>query len=267
MPNSILSMRIVHNEPDWVKQDDYGVEPAIDVFDTGDIHIVTSDIRLLGIERKTSDDFLKSLSDARLVNQVVKIKALTDWCYVVIHGSLPFDPATRMMISGKETTGWSINAVMGYVRKLQEVGAFVEQCASGELSYFPNARYLVLGGNEKNTFAEHIREIASRDRGEAKVQPLRQPRILSAGEQILAACPGIGWQRTHDLLKFCDTPAWALSYLTRLGENGVSGIGDNTKRAIRHALGLKDNWELWPILAENDQSGQEKQESQHGQNS
>lgn len=257
MTNTILSMRIVHNEPDWVKQDDYGVEPAIDTFDTGDLHVITSDIKLLGIERKTADDFLKSLSDARLVNQVVRIKELTDWCYVVIHGSLPFDPATRMMISNGEITGWNVQAVMGYIRKIQELGAFVEQCASDGLSSFPNARYLVLAGNEKNTFAEHIREIASRDRGEAKIQPLRQPRILSPGEQVLASLPGIGWQRTHDLLDFCDTPAWALSYLTRLGENGVSGIGDNTKRAIRHALGLKDNWELWPILAEDKQDGKD----------
>lgn len=250
MPNSILSIRIASNEPDWVKGLDFDAPTAIDNIDAGDLQILTSDNRLLLVERKTSNDFLNSIADNRLQNQIVKMKAISPWCYVVITGSLPFDPQSRKMIVGKEISGWHVNAIQGFIRTLRELGAFVEQCASDGISSFPNARYLVIGGNEENAFAEHIKEIASRDRDEVKIKPLRDFQVLNDGERILSACRGIGWEKTQRLLEFCKTPAWALSYLTRLGESGVPGITDNTKLAIRQDLGLPDGWELWPILAE-----------------
>lgn len=259
MSNTITGVFIDKREPDWVKSLNFGevaeeVPVANDIIlDTGDVWVATSDNAMLVIERKTPDDFLNSIRDNRALNQTARMRKISDWCYVVVTGSLPFDPETRKIISDGKITGWNVNAVQGFIRTLRELGVFVEQCASdGTSTLFPDAKYIVLGGNEENDFASHITEIAGRNRDEVHVHPVRQPHILSAGEALLASLPGIGWEKARALLKHCGTPVWAFNYLTTLGRNEIPGIGDGIKRAVRKALELEDGMELWPI-AEDDE--------------
>ena len=253
MSNTITGVFIDNREPDWVRDLDFGVPVANVVLDTGDLWAATSDSAMIIIERKTADDFLNSIADNRLLNQTARMRELSPWCYVIVTGSLPFDPKTRKMISKQKVTGWGVNAVQGFVRTLRELGIFVEQCASdGTSTLFPDAKYIVVGGNEENDFASHVIEIASRNRDEVRIQPVRQPRILSPGQVLLASLPGIGWEKTKALLDFCGTPAWALNYLTTLGTDGVPGVGDGIKRAVRKALEIEDGWELWPLKDEDE---------------
>jgi len=246
--NTITGVFIDNREPDWVRDLDFGVPTANNItLNAGDLQVATSDNAMLVIERKTSDDFLNSIGDNRLLNQTARMRELSPWCYIIVTGSLPFDPETRKMISKQKVTGWNVNAVQGFVRTLRELGIFVEQCASdGTSTLFPDAKYIVVGGNEENDFASHVIEIASRNRDEVKIQPVRQPHIFNAGEALLASLPGIGYEKVKALLEFCKTPAWALNYLTTLGTDGVPGVGDGIKRAVRKTLELEDGWELWP---------------------
>jgi len=103
-------------------------------------------------------------------------------------------------------------------------------------------------------FAPCVERLAKRERGEIRIHPTRSPHILSPGETFLASLPGIGWEKVRALLGHCGTPAWALSHLTRLGENGVPGIGDGIKRAVRKALELEPGMEMWPIGNEDEKS-------------
>lgn len=249
--NTITGVVIDKREPPWVHELDFGALTGSNILNAGDLWVATSDNQMLIIERKTPSDFLNSIADNRALNQTAKMRKISDWCYVVVTGSLPFDPKTRKMISGQKVTGWGVNAVQGFIRTLRELGVFVEQCASdGVSTLFPDARYIVLGGNEENDFASHVIEMAGRNRDEVHIHPVRQPHILSPGEALLVSLPGIGWEKARALLDFCDTPAWALNYLTTLGKDGVPGVGDGIKRAVRHALELEDGAELWPIAGD-----------------
>jgi len=235
--NAILSIVVDKREPDWVRDLDFGVPTANNVIlDAGDLWAATSDSQMLVVERKTVSDLLGSISDGRLFNQVARMRELSPWCYVVICGALIWEQSTGKIIVDYKTTGWDMSAVCGALLTIQELGVGVIFCANDD------------------DFVPCVERLAKRDRGEARIHPVRQPHILSAGETLLASLPGIGYEKVKALLDFCNTPAWALNYLTTLGKDGVPGIGDGIKRAVRHTLELEDGWELWPIKDEDEKN-------------
>jgi ERCC4-type nuclease len=60
----------------------------VQTLETGDLHIATDDDKLLIVERKAAMDFVNSIKDGRLFNQVARAKQITPYVYVVIVGSI-----------------------------------------------------------------------------------------------------------------------------------------------------------------------------------
>jgi hypothetical protein len=103
-----------------------------------------------------------------------------------------------------------------------------------------------------------LRLAARSHRPEILVPPAREPRILSEAERVLCALPGIGLEKVQPIIEYTSSPAWALTWLSQLeSQERIPGIGLGTKRAIRKALGLKDDEELHVICTENGQTPKE----------
>ena len=77
-------------------------------------------------------------------------------------------------------------------------------------------------------------------------------------DRVLCALPGIGLEKVQPIIEYTSSPAWALTWLTQLeSEERIPGVGLGTKRAIRKALGLKDDQELSVVCIENGQTPKE----------
>jgi len=218
-------------EPDHLKY--MFPDCSVQMLDAGDLWCATDDNQILIIERKTPSDLLNTIGQDRLFSQCARMREYSPWCYLVITGHFYVQSNGHIQIAGRET-GWLFSAIQGALLTVQELGVGVIHC------------------NGEEDYAACIERLSNRERGEIHIDQPRQPHILSAGESFLAALPGIGIEKAQALLKHCDTPAWALSYLTRYGENGVPGVGDGIKRSVRKALGLSEEMELWPISHEKD---------------
>jgi len=236
--NKITAVLIDSREDTWVQRLTFGDAPSVvTLLETGDVWVSTSDDVMLLIEHKSPDDLLNSIKDGRLFNQCAEMCERSKWCYVIITGQLQPGANGKVFADGRET-GWSWEAVQGALLTVQELGVGVVFARSDA------------------DFAATIERLAKRERGRLNISPRRTPHILSAGEAILAALPGIGFDKLNAVLEHAGTPAWALVYLTDLAANGdVPGIGNGTKRAVRKALGLPDDMVLSVLVQE-----QEKKE-------
>lgn len=238
----ILAAMIDSREPEWVQKLALGgAQTVVTALDHGDILATTDDGAMIAIERKTSSDFLASLQDERLWGQLAGIRALTPWAYLVITG--PLSPVGGKVATARGVNGWSWASVQGAMLKVQELGIFTVYCEGD------------------NDFEAAVLRLANRDRkSDLVIKPLRAPAILSEAERILTSLPGIGLERVKDILAYTGRPCWALQFLTDpkcLGN--IPGIGAQTKRHIREALGLRDGEELSVVIVdENEQGIQER---------
>jgi ERCC4-type nuclease len=91
-----------------------------------------------------------------------------------------------------------------------------------------------------------LEQLARRDRGAVQVKQQKRAVVMqSPGEVLLTALPGIADGRAEALLKYCGSPAYALSFLTGNNEGvDVPGVGRGTMSAVRAALGLDDEFYL-----------------------
>lgn len=218
------SIIIDQREPDQIKRLTWGQTPvAISLLDAGDAWIAADDGNLLVVERKTPEDFLASIKDGRLFEQVIRMRTISPWCYVVITGALYVLPNGYVQTGNRET-GWKAEAVEGAKITIQELGAVIVECK--ELEY-----------------PAWIERLANRERGDVRAGAIRNGHILSPGEQTLTALPGIGLDKAQLLLE-CHSPARALEFLTRLDLQGIQGIGPKTKENVKRSLGLRDNESL-----------------------
>lgn len=222
---SILSVMIDSREPQWVRNLTFGGVPtAVVALDAGDFLVATSDNRLLGIERKTSDDLLNTLRDERLFPQIARLRESTEFAYLLVTG--PLLPSEDGHVITERITGWQWDAVQGALLTVQELGVSVVY-ATGDADLEPA-----------------IQRLAARRREDVRILPPRQPNILGAGEAAIAALPGIGLERLGSVMEAAGTPAWALVMLTQRDGEHVPGIGPGTKTMIRRALGMDEDLEL-----------------------
>lgn len=231
---AINAISVDQREPEWVFFAFAGLPTVRTMLDTGDVWAAADDDSMLVIERKTPTDLLSTLAADRLFTQCSNLAALSPWAYLVITGTLLPGPDGKTVADGRET-GWNYDAVQGALLTVQELGVRVVTCRGDA------------------DFAQCVVRLSNRSRKTLPVGPARQTHVLSGGEAVLASLPGIGFEKVQSVLGHCGTPAWALSYLTLLGENGVAGIGDGTKRGIRRALGLDDDLILTVISREEQQ--------------
>lgn len=217
MINAIV---IDQREPNWVKNlcvDNVPVANAL--LEAGDAWLMVND-DLIVVERKTPQDLLGSIKDDRIFSQAAACRALTPWAYLVITGNLTPGPDGKV-VTGHRPTGWDFEAVQGALLTVQELGLYV------------------IYAKDNADYGPALRRLAARARtGTVTVNPARLIHVLSPGEAMLAALPGIGIERVRALLGHKQTPAQALAYLADMDDYEIPGIGETTKQAVCKALGL-----------------------------
>ena len=220
----ILSVMIDSREPQQIQALRFGGVPtAVIALDAGDLLVACDDSALLCIERKTVNDFLNTLRDNRLFPQLVRVREVTPWGYLVICGDLRPGANGKCLCHGGET-GWNWSSISSALLTCQEIGVHVLQIASDA------------------DYEAAVIRLANRDRSQLRTRPARDVTLVSVEETILAALPGIGQERAQALLDYCGTPAAALTYLTCDDTHDIPGIGYQTKHKVRRALGL--DWDM-----------------------
>ena len=226
---SIVAAMIDSREPAWVQRLTFGgAMCSVAALDYGDVLATTDDGAMVAVERKTASDLLGSLADGRLWPQLAGMRKLTPWCYLVVTGRLA-PSANGYVTTDRGVSKWTWASVQGALIQAQELGAIVVQ-AAGHTDFEPT-----------------VLQLSGRDHAEAvRLRPLKEATVLSAGEKVLCALPGIGLERAQAIMDHCGRAAWALAFLTMLdSDEKVPGVGLGVKRKIRKALGLQDNETLW----------------------
>jgi len=227
---SAIAFLVDSREPEWCRGLRLsGIDARVQELPAGDAWVICEDATLV-VERKTLSDLCSSISDGRLFNQVAEMRQAGDWCYVVV-APPPSVVAGKLSIGGR-VTNWQWSSVQGALLTVQEMGASV------------------VWSQNKGSYGATLESLARRDRGDVRIELRRQAVMEVPAEALLAAIPGIGNSRTGALLEHCGTAAWALDYLTGDGGSDVPGIGNSTKQAARHTLGLDENARLAVIYEE-----------------
>jgi ERCC4-type nuclease len=225
---SAILIVVDSREPQWAQQLDFGCPSVVAALDAGDYLISCDDGNTLVVERKTPTDFLGTLKENRLFDQCVKLRearAQGFWAYFMITGEFRYSRGGFVNCDGRDT-GWDWSAVYGALISIQELGIFVTQCA-GDMD-----------------FAQAIIRLSNRNRSkEMIIEPKRDPKRLKKGELVISALPGIGEQKTPEIMAQYGNAAAALAGLTDF-ESQIAGIGSGTKKRIREALGLSNNQSL-----------------------
>lgn len=179
----------------------------------GDVWLQCEDSALVIIERKTASDFLESIKDGRLFNQVSEMLKISQWSYVAIENEYVLDKSGTVYVDSKPR-GWTISAIEGAKLSIQELGC-------GVIHYVD--------------FADCINQLASRSRNSVKIPPRRDSYVFSEAESVLMALPGIGSKKAIDILHaFGGHLGMALEWLSKPGEfePRIDGIGVKTKEKI-----------------------------------
>lgn len=224
----MLSIIIDQREPDHIKNLKFAnTQAAITMLDCGDVWVATEDNQLLIIERKEPSDLLGSIKDGRLFEQCHRMRQQSQWCYVVITGNLYPGPDGKVWC-GQRATGWNYDAVEGALLTVQEMGVFVIHCKS-DLDFGPT-----------------VERLASRSRGVLSIGCARPSNVLNAGETMLTALPGVGYEKVKKLMDYHKTPAEALCFLTWEDVDIPNiGIANGIKRNVKKALGLNPNQKIY----------------------
>lgn len=225
---ALIGVLVDQREPPAIQTQNYGAPSTVTLLDCGDLWATTDQGDLIICERKTPSDLLGSIEDGRIFEQMARCRERSPWAYLVVTGALAHSLDGHVVANGR-VTRWRWRDVQGALLSMQEAGAGVVYCT------------------DDAEFAATVQWLARRERvAEKVIQTRAATRVLTIGEQLLTALPGIGLQRAQALLcEFADNPAWALVWLTQphaIGE--VVGIGAGTKRNVRAALQMDDDQEL-----------------------
>ena len=237
---AILAIQIDSREDTWLKN--WQAQPPAELaeipiitqqLDTGDAKIYLDDGTVLNVERKTPSDFLNSIPNDHIFDQVARMmteRTLTGSLpYLVITGEILRNPTTgKCLIPGsKHGEGWNWDAVQGALLSIQEAGVPVIHCGS-DMEY---AAALVRLANRGRTMI---------------INPTREIMPLTPEERVLCAFDGIGPELAGKTLEACTTAAWALDVLTDMAPDApkITGIANGRKVMIRKILGLKDGEKL-----------------------
>ena len=164
---------------------------------------------LIIVERKTTSDFLESIKDGRLFNQVSEMLKLSQWSYVAIEGV--FQPYADGIIAGDQLRQWSFAAIEGAKLSIQELGC-------GVIHYM-------------DSFDECLKQLAGRARGSVKIPPRREGYVFSPQEATLASLPGIGSKKAVEYLQLFKGNL-ALTLMALTGEHDIPGWGKKSQQNL-----------------------------------
>lgn len=201
-----------------------GVDKSIAELPAGDLMALCHDDQMLLVERKSPSDFLHTLRQNRLTPQLHRMREQTPWSYLVVTEPWRITAAGKVIAGDRGPTEWDWTALQGALLTCQEIGVAVVYC------------------RDADDYEGTIERLSNRDRSTLRVQPARDTALLSEGEQILTALPGIGPVAAEKLMGKCGSAAYALTYLS--DDQGtvdlkVEGVGPAAKKKARRALGLK----------------------------
>ena len=224
---TIKAILIDSREANWVQSLSFDSVPkVVTTLEYGDLWATTDNGDLIIVERKTPGDLLGSIKDNRLFSQIAGMKGKSPWSYLMITGMLGISTGGKVIADGR-VTGWDFRSIQGALLSIQEAGIGVVYC------------------NGDDDYEAAIKVLCNRKRqSENMIEPRQLSRIMSPGEVMLTALPGIGIERARKLLRqFDNRTGLALSWLTWLHSDpcyDIEGIGTGIKREIRTALKLED---------------------------
>jgi ERCC4-type nuclease len=185
-------------------QPDWGV-PAISAPIDASYLAVCADGAQLAISVMTANDLRHALRNKTLYAEMLRMRNLSPWAYLIT-------------LEGKRTLDDDLS---GALLSVQETGV-------GTLHI------------KQETLVETVQKLAGRDRGTRHIRPPRDVLFADPDLDMLLALPGVGEQKAEALLKHCGSAAWALMVLTD-DEHEFPGVGPETRRKVREALGLHDD--------------------------
>ena len=172
---------------------------------------------LVIIERKTTNDFLESIKDGRLFNQVVEMRQISEWCYVAIEGV--FTPISEDMVNigHSELRNWRFSAIEGAKLSIQELGC-------GVIHY--------------TDVDQLIKQMTERSKNAVKIPPRRNTYVFSPQEATLATLPGIGSKKSTEYMSiFNGRLCLAITALCAPHDGTIPGWGKKSRDSLIEYLG------------------------------
>lgn len=209
----------------------------------GDINIPLDDGGVLCIERKTPADFLGSIADGRIFEQVEAMSSIAKYSAFIVTGYFTYgDKSDAVFIDG-EKTNWKGRAVRAVMTLIQYANCALIFCPPSQ-------------------FCNQIAELYSTVNKPEERSGFRKKRIvtfppLDERVEILCGFPGLGVKLAESLLTFAGmmegeadelgfgSLASALRWATIMGiidkNDRPAGWGAAKIMAFRKMLGLKSN--------------------------
>lgn len=217
----------------------------------GDINIPLDDGNVLAIERKTVSDFLGSIPNRHVMNQIEVMHSHAKFVALIITGKLRYS-VTDMVMDDRRETNWNGKDVRSLLRKIQLSPAIVEYCPEHEYANMVMEIYKTV------TNIDNLPKIY---KNRLVTFPPLDDRI-----QNIAQLPGVGIDTATSAITFAGmmdsnadeegygTVAGALHHISIMSHYGkdVRPAGWGAKRilTVRKFLGLKSN-EYIGIITEN----------------
>lgn len=184
-----------------------------------DFKIATPDGFMLKVERKTPNDFLESIKDRRLFNQVSRLVEGGGFPYVIIEGVFFPDPDGFVWFDG-QTRKFQWSSLQGALISVQELGVSIVY---------------------DQDFHGAVGRLVSRSRSMVKIPPRREPYVFSEQETIMMSLPGVGSKKAIEYLELSNhNVAVALTMLTAPHDgkkNYVPGWGKKSRDNLVNVLG------------------------------
>lgn len=162
----------------------------------GDINIPLDDGNILAIERKTPTDFLNSIPNRHIFNQIEVMAQHAKYSAVIITGTIGYMEKTDIVTADGERTdtrgkGWSGRSVRSALNVIQYSGCPIQFCPP-------------------NRYCEMIEEIYSTVNKPDKHQGVDKRRVITfppVDERVEYLChlPGVDLTLAERLLKFAGT--------------------------------------------------------------
>lgn len=227
----------------------------------GDVNILLDDGSILAIERKTPNDFLSSIADGRIFQQVESMAAFAKYSAIIVTGKFSYGEKDDMCYIDGEKTKWrgaSVRATM-----------VVIQYSSCALIFCP-----------PNQYCNQIAELYSTVNKPEIRQAVRKHRIITFPPvderiEILAQLPGVSLKLANSLLKFAGmmdknkdtdgygTLASALHWLSIMSQidkgSRPQGWGAAKILTFRKLMGLESNEYITTIKELGEKDGHAKE--------